>query len=71
MEADHLGGFNFLVYINLENTKQTNKTLLSHFPVCLELRMNYTPLTWYEQEYLRCNAHFEVLPRAPFSLRLV
>jgi len=70
MEADHLGGFNFLVYINLENTKQTNKTLLSHFPVCLELRMNYTPLTWYEQEHLRYKTHFEALPRAPFSLHL-
>ena len=33
--------------------------------------MNYEPLTWYEQEYLRFKAHFEALPRAPFSLRLV
>ena len=32
--------------------------------------MNYTPLTWYEQEYLRYKAHFEVLSRAPCSLRL-
>jgi hypothetical protein len=71
MEADHLGGFNFLVYIFLENIKQTNKTLLSHFLVCLELRMNYALLTWYEQEYLRYKAHFEALPRAPCSLRLV
>jgi hypothetical protein len=50
MKADHLCGFNFRAYINFENTKQTNKTLLSRFPVCLELRMNYTPLRWYEQE---------------------
>jgi len=33
--------------------------------------MNYAPLTWYEQEYLRYKAHFEALPIAPFSLRLV
>jgi len=33
--------------------------------------MNYAPLTWYEQEYLTCKAHFEALPRAPCSLRLV
>jgi len=33
--------------------------------------MNYTPLTWYEQEYLRYKAHFETLPRAPCSLRPV
>ena len=32
--------------------------------------MNYAPLTWYEQEYLRCKANFEALPRAPWSLRL-
>jgi len=32
--------------------------------------MNSAPLTWYEQEYLRYKAHFEVLPRAPCSLRL-
>ena len=31
--------------------------------------MNYTPLTWYEQEYLIYKAHFEALPRAPCSLR--
>jgi len=30
--------------------------------------MNYAPLTWYEQEYLRYKAHFEALPRAQFSL---
>jgi len=24
--------------------------------------MNYNPLTWYEQEYLRYKAYFEVLP---------
>jgi hypothetical protein len=29
--------------------------------------MNYTPLTWYEQEYLRYKAHSEALP---WSLRL-
>jgi len=23
--------------------------------------MNYTLLTWYEQEYLKCKAHFEAL----------
>jgi len=33
--------------------------------------MNYAPLTWYEQEYLRCKAHFDALLRAPFSLRPV
>jgi len=33
--------------------------------------MNYAPLTWYEQEYLRYKAHFEALPIAPCSLRLV
>jgi hypothetical protein len=33
--------------------------------------MNYVPLTWYEQEYLRCKAHFEALPIAPCSLLLV
>jgi len=33
--------------------------------------MNSAPLTWYEQEYLRCKAHFEALPIAPCSLRLV
>ena len=32
--------------------------------------MNYAPLGWYEQEYLRCKSHFEALPRAPWSLRL-
>jgi len=32
--------------------------------------MNYTPLNWCEQEYLKYKAHFEVLPRAPCSLRL-
>jgi hypothetical protein len=32
--------------------------------------MNYAPLTWYKQEYLRYKAHFEALPRAPCSLRL-
>jgi len=32
--------------------------------------MNYAPLTWYKQEYLRCKAHYEALPRAPCSLRL-
>jgi hypothetical protein len=31
--------------------------------------MNYAPLTWYEQEYLRSRAHFEALPIAPCSLR--
>ena len=31
--------------------------------------MNYEPLSWYEQEYLRCKAHFEALPKATFSLR--
>jgi hypothetical protein len=44
--------------------------LLNHFPVCLELRLNYTPLTWYEQEFRRCKAHFETLPRATCFLRL-
>jgi len=33
--------------------------------------MNYAPLTWYEQEYLRCKAHFAALPIAPFPLRPV
>jgi len=33
--------------------------------------MNYAPLTWYEQECLRCKAHFEALPIAPCSLRPV
>jgi hypothetical protein len=32
--------------------------------------MNYEPLTWYEQEYLRYKAHFDALPREPCSLRL-
>jgi len=32
--------------------------------------MNYAPLTWYEQEYLRYKAHFEALPIAQCSLRL-
>jgi hypothetical protein len=32
--------------------------------------MNYTPLTWYEQEYLRYKAHFEALISIPCSLRL-
>jgi len=32
--------------------------------------MNCTPLSWYEQEYLSYKAHFEALPRAPYSLRL-
>jgi hypothetical protein len=49
--------------INYYNTFQT-------FSFCLELWMNYAPLTWYEQEYLRCKAHFEALPIAPCSLRL-
>jgi len=31
--------------------------------------MNYAPLTWYEQEYMRYKAHFEALPKAPCSLR--
>jgi len=33
--------------------------------------MNYAPLTWYEQEYLTYEAHFEAFPIAPCSLRLV
>jgi len=33
--------------------------------------MNYAPLTWYEQEYLRCKAYFEALPIVPCSLILV
>jgi hypothetical protein len=33
--------------------------------------MNYAPLTWYEQEYLTYEAHFEALPIATCSLRLV
>jgi len=33
--------------------------------------MNYAPFNWYEQECLRCKAHFEALPRAPYSLRPV
>jgi hypothetical protein len=41
-----------------------------NFPVCLELRMYYVPLTWCEQELLKYKAHFEALPRAPCSLRL-
>jgi len=32
--------------------------------------MNFVPLIWYEQEYLRYEAHFEVLPRTLSSLRL-
>jgi hypothetical protein len=38
---------------------------------CLELWMNYAPLTRYEQEYLTYKAHFEALPIGPCSLRLV
>ena len=53
-----------------ENTKWNNKTLLSRFPFCLQLLMNYTPLGWCEQEYRRYKAHFEALPRAPCSLCL-
>jgi hypothetical protein len=41
------------------------------FSFCLELWMNYAPLTWYEQEYLRCKAHFEALSRALRPLLLV
>ena len=37
------------LYLNLENTKKTNKTLLNQFPFSLELWMYHTPLTWYEQ----------------------
>jgi hypothetical protein len=33
--------------------------------------MNYAQFTWYKQEYLMYKAHFEALPIAPFSLRLV
>jgi hypothetical protein len=54
----------------LENTKYTNKIFLSPFPVCLELRINYTPLTVYEQEYLSYKAYFDILPRTPYYLRL-
>jgi hypothetical protein len=50
--------------------KKTNKILLNHFPFCLELWMNYISLTCYEHEYLRCELHFEALPRAPCSLCL-
>jgi len=32
--------------------------------------MNYAPLTWYKQEYLRYKAYFETLPTAPCSLSL-
>jgi len=32
--------------------------------------MNYAPLTWYEQKYLRYKAHFDALPRTPCSLHL-
>ena len=35
--------------VNQQNTFQS-------FSFCIELRMNYAPLTWYEQEYLRCKA---------------
>ena len=64
-------GFQFSHLHKLENTEETHKILLNHFPFCLELWMNYAPLTWYEQEYLRYKAHFEALPRAPCSLRLL
>jgi len=35
-----------------------------------QLWMNYKPLTWYEQEYLRFKAHFEALSTARCSLHL-
>jgi len=41
------------------------------FSFRLELGINYAPLTWYEQKYLRYKTHFEALPIAPCSLRLV
>jgi hypothetical protein len=52
--------------------KTQNKPIkyLSVISYCLELRMNYAPLTWYEQEYQRYKAHFEALPIAPCSLLL-
>ena len=50
--------------VNQYNTFQS-------FSFCLELWMNYAPLTWYEQEYLTYKVNFEALSIAPFSLRLV
>jgi len=45
MEADNLCGFNFLVYINLENTKETNKILFNHFAFVLSYgcTMHHSP----------------------------
>ena len=54
-----------------ERYKANNKILFNHFPFVFELWMNYAPLTWYEQEYLRCKAHFEALLIVPCPLRLV
>jgi hypothetical protein len=47
-----------------------NKILPNHFPCCLELWMYHTPFTWYEQENVGCETHFEPLPGALWFLRL-
>jgi hypothetical protein len=57
-------------YINLDNTKWTNKIHQNRFPCCLELWLYPTPLIWYEQESLGHKAHFEASPRALCFLRL-
>jgi hypothetical protein len=59
----------FLLYLNLENTKQLTKASQS-ISSSSELWMYHTPLTWYEREYLSYKIHFEALPRAPCPLRL-
>jgi hypothetical protein len=54
----------------LENRKLTNKIFINRFPLCLELRIKYTQLTLFEQEYLSYKAYLEALPRATYSLLL-
>ena len=47
---------------NQKKNKLTNTSRL--FSLLSELRMCYTPLTWYEQEDLGHKAHLESFPRA-------
>jgi len=58
MKADDLYGFNFLVYVNCKIQNKAIQYFSIIFLFGLELRVNYAPLTWYEQEYLRVKAHF-------------